>query len=185
MSRRYPASASVLIGILAVLLSGCGFYLKGDKPLPVEMSEVYLDYRASSYEAIQPRLEEALRTNLKRRGAQVVSSATAAGRLTVYMLDEETRVLSVGSDGNAIEYEIEATVEFDYSVNGSLRVPREKLTVLRDYSFDETRVLAKEAERRQLQKDMHEELAGLILLRIDAQLANQPQVDPSIVEPAG
>jgi LPS-assembly lipoprotein len=185
MSKRFQASAYVLAGLLAVTLTGCGFYLKGDRPLPAEMSEVYLDYRAASYEAIQPRLEESLRTNLQRRGARVVSSATAPGRLTVYRLEEKTRVLSVGSDGNAIEYEIEATVEFDYSVDGRLRVPRETLTVLREYSYDETRVLAKEAERRQLQKEMQEELADLVLLRVDAQLANPQLSDPPIAEPAG
>lgn len=185
MSKLFRGSACVLASLLAMAVAGCGFYLKGDRPLPPELSEVYLDYRASSYEAIQSRLEESLRTNLQRRGARVVSNATAPGRLTVYMLEEKTRVLSVGSDGNAIEYEIEATVEFDYSVDGRLRVPRDTLTVLREYSYDDTRVLAKEAERRQLQKEMQEELAGLILLRVDAQLANPQVSDPPVAEPAG
>jgi LPS-assembly lipoprotein len=113
----------------------------------------------------------------------VVSSAAAPGHLTVHKLDEKTRVLSVGPTGKAIEYEIETTVEFDYSVDGQLRVARETLTVLRDYSFDETRVLAKEAERKQLQREMQEELAGLMLLRIDAQLS-MPNQAPA-AEPAG
>lgn len=164
--------------------AGCGFYWKGQRPLPPEMSEVYLDYRASNYEAIQSRLQESLRTNLERRGAHVVASNTAPGRLTVYKLEEETRVLSVGPAGKAIEYEIETTVEFDYSVDGVLRVPRASLSVLRDYSFDETRVLAKEAERKELQRAMQEELAHLMLLRIDAGLSTVPEPLPA-AEPAG
>jgi LPS-assembly lipoprotein len=159
----------------ALLLAGCGFALKGSRSLPPEMAVVYLDYRANRFETIQSRLEEVLRVQLKRRGAQVVDSAAAApGHLKVYALNEKLRVLSVGPTGKAIEYEIETTVEFDYSVDGLLRAPRQSLTALREFSFDETRVLAKEAERRQLQREMQEELAGLILLRIDAALRNPP-----------
>jgi LPS-assembly lipoprotein len=169
--------------VLAIVLSGCGFYLKGAKPLPPELSEVHL--QVQSTDVIQSRLEESLRTMLKRRGARVVYDANAPARLAVARLEEKTRVLSVGPDGKGIEYEIETTVEFDFSVDGKLRVPRDTLTVLRDYSFDETRVLAKEAERKQLQREMQEELANLILLRIDAVLRNPPPEQVPAAEPAG
>lgn len=168
---------------LLLFLSGCGFYLKGEKPLPAELSEVYL--QISGNDVIQSRLEETLRTMLTRRGARVVYDSTAPGRLAVLRLEENVRVLSVGPTGKGIEYEIETTAEFNYSVNGKLRVPRESLTVLRDYSFDETRVLAKEDEREQLQRAMQEELAGLILLRIDALLSSLPPDSAPAVEPAG
>ena len=168
---------------LLMLAAGCGFYLKGGKPLPPEMSEVYL--QVVSHDVIQSRLEESLRTLLKRRGALVVYNATAPGRLSVTRLQEKTRVLSVGPTGKGIEYELETTVDFDYSVNGQLRVPRQTLTALRDYSFDESRVLAKEAEREQLRREMHEELASLILYRVDAALSNQPPEPTPVDEPAG
>lgn len=162
------------VGILLALGSaGCGFYLKGDRPLPPELSEVYVNH-SSGYEVIRSRLEEALQNELTRRGARVVDSATANGRLNVYRLEEENRVLSVGPDGKAIEYELVTTAEFDYSVGGKLRVPRQKISVVREYSFDETRVLAKQIEREQLQREIQEELASLILLRIDAGLGNPP-----------
>ncbi|MGH8458277.1 MAG: LPS assembly lipoprotein LptE [Nevskiales bacterium] len=169
--------------VLLLLLTGCGFSLKGDKPLPPELSDVYL--QVASGGVIQSRLEESLRTLLKRRGARVVYDATAPGRLAVARLEEKTRVLSVDPTGKGIEYEIETTVEFDYSLNGRLRVPRETLTALRDYSFDDTRVLAKEAERKQLRREMQEELANLILLRIDAVLRNPPPDLVPAAEPAG
>ncbi len=172
------------LGILfAALLTGCGFYLKGNKPLPPELTEVYLQIPGT--DVIQSRLEESLRTMLKRRGARVVYDTNAPGRLTVARLEEKTRVLSIGPDGKGIEYEIETTVEFDYSVDGKLRVPRDTMVVLRDYSFDETRVLAKEDERKQLQREMQEELADLILLRIDAVLRNSPPDLVPAAEPAG
>jgi LPS-assembly lipoprotein len=176
----------LLVLVTGFLLAGCGFALKGSRPLPPDMTVVYLDYRANRYETIQSRLEESLRVELKRRGAQVVDSAAAApGKLTVHALHERLRVLSVGPTGKAIEYEVETTAEFDYSVDGLLRVPRQSLTALREFSFDETRVLAKEAERRQLQREMQEELAGLILLRIDAALRNPPPDLVPAAEPAG
>jgi LPS-assembly lipoprotein len=185
MSKTLLGTKGLLAILFAALLTGCGFYLKGNKPLPPELSEVHVDYLGGGYETIQPRLLESLRTQLVRRGARVVSSATAPGHLKLHRLREETRVLSVGPDGKGIEYEIETTVEFDFSVDGKLRVPRDTLVVLREYSFDETRVLAKEAERKQLQREMQEELAALILLRIDAVLRNPPPEPAPVAEPAG
>lgn len=175
-------------GIFTVaLLAGCGFYLKGAKPLPPEMSTVYLQVPEQG--VVKYRLEESLRTQLKRRGARVVDSAAGAtGQLTVHALEQESRVLSVSViTGKAIEYEIETTVEFDYSVDGRLRVPRETMTALREYSFDETRVLATEEYSENLSREMQEELADLILLRIDAVLAATPApAEPVPVdEPAG
>lgn len=179
---KYGTGMARLAGLMSVLLvAGCGFYLKGHKTLPPELSEVYL--HVSGSDVIQSRLEETLRTLLTRRGARVVYNASAPGQLSVVRLEEKIRVLSVSQTGKGIEYEIETTAEFDYSVHGKLRVPRETLRVMRDYSFDETRVLAKEAERKQLQREMQEELAGLILLRIDAALRSNP-VEPA-AEPAG
>lgn len=168
---------------LLLSMAGCGFYLKGDKPLPPELSEVYL--QVPGHTVIQSRLEETLRTLLTRRGARVVNNNSARGRLSVARIEEKTRVLSVGPTGKGIEYEIETTVEFDYTFNGKLRVPRDTLSVLREYSFNSARALAKEAEREQLQKEMQEELAGLILLRIDAQLSVLPPEPLPAVEPAG
>lgn len=165
-------------------LAGCGFHWKGGRPLAPELADVYL--QVTSGDVIQSRLEESLRTQLKRRGSRVVYDSQARGRLAVMRLEEETRVLSVGPTGKGIEYEIETTVDFDYSVDGRLRVPRQTLTVLRDYSFDDSQVLASEAERRQLRREMHEELADLILLRIDAALSHPPAVTPVPAdEPAG
>lgn len=183
MSKTLLGTKGLLAILCAALLAGCGFYLKGNQPLPPELSVVYLQVPGT--DVIQSRLEESLRTMLKRRGAQVVYDSKAPGRLTVNKLEEKTRVLSVGPDGKGIEYEIETTVNFDFSVDGKLRVPRDTLVVLRDYSFDETRVLAKEAERKQLQREMHEELANLILLRIDAVLKNPPPEPAPVAEPAG
>jgi LPS-assembly lipoprotein len=175
-----------LAGSMVLLLAGCGFYLKGEKPLPPELSVVHLDYRASGYEVVQSRLEESLRTQLKRRGARVVNSATGAGgRLTVHSLRQNARILSVGPTGKAIEYEIESTVDFDYSVDGRLRIPRESMKVFREYSFDESRVLATEAYGEQLRQEMQEELAELILLRIDALLSATPPATAPSAEPAG
>jgi LPS-assembly lipoprotein len=187
-AHRQSGHMTRFLGILCgcLLLAGCGFALKGSRSLPPEMAVVYLDYRANRFETIQSRLEEVLRVQLKRRGAKVVGSPAAApAHLKVHSLSERLQVLSVGQTGKAIEYEIETTVVFDYSVDGQLRVPRQSLTALREFSFDETRVLAKEAERRQLQREMQEELAGLILLRIDAALRNPPPDLVPAAEPAG
>ncbi len=182
MSKSLRASLCVLAAALMGMLMGCGFYLKGQKPLPPEMSELYLSY-PHAFQTV--RLGDTLRSGLARRGARVVSNTSTPNRLTVYSLPENSRVLSVGRTGYAIEYEIEITAEFDYTVNGQVRVPRQSVTVLRDYSSDETRILAGEAEIEGLRNAMYEEIANLILLRVDAQLSNPQPSEAEAAEPAG
>jgi LPS-assembly lipoprotein len=162
----------LLCAIGALALSACGFYLKGQRPLPLELSQVYIDYQPK-YEVVQTPLESEIREQLTRRGAKVIDDpATATSKLSITKLNETRRVQSVGQTGKAIEYLLVTTVDFEFRVGKTLRVPSQSLTVQRDYSFDETQILAKEAERERRQQEMQEELASLILLRVDSALSH-------------
>lgn len=163
----------------AVLLGGCGFRLAGDQPLPPALQRVYID-TVQAYAVSEPPLEQALRARMRRRGAVVLSgpeSGTATLRLT--QLDEQRNVLSIGADGKAVEFELVTTVSYVLLDGDRILVPGDRLSASRDYSFSADQILAKEAEEARLQRFLQDQLAELLLLRLEATLASAPGAVPA------
>ncbi len=155
---------------LALGLQACGFHLAGTRPLPEPLQKVYIDVIAP-YRVVQPPLETALRAILQRRGAEVRGEA-GAGTTVIRLSDlNETReVLSVGTDGKALEFRLVTSVNYQAFRDGALLAGPDSLRLTRDYSFQPEQVLAKEAEEARLREYIQTEIAELMLLRLEAQL---------------
>jgi LPS-assembly lipoprotein len=172
-------------GVLGVclLLTACGFHWAGSRPLPPALAAVYIDV-VTPYRVSKPPLEQALSSRLQRRGARLVGTLGAARTiLRVSELKESREVLSVDPFGKAVEYKLTTRVQYLLVEGGAVLVPPDTIQVSRDYSFNAQQVLAKEAEELRLQTFMQDELAELLLLRIEAQLA-APRAAPADVPPA-
>ena len=155
------------------LLTACGFHPAGSRPLPDVLRKVYIDV-VVPYRVSEPPLETSLRTRLTRQGATVTkeaASATATIKLT--NLKEGRQVLSVGPDGKAIEFLLVTTVDYEVIDGGQVLVTPGSLRVTRDYSFNEEQVLAKEAEEARLREYIQDQLAELLLLKVETQLSHQ------------
>ena len=165
-----PTAHLSVVVPLASLLAGCGFHLAGSRPLPEPMNAVYIDV-VQPYQVSQPPVEAALRSRLARRGASVKGSAGEARTvLRLSELKEEREVLSVDSFGKAVEYQLTVTVKYELLAGGQGLVPPGLLSVSRDYTFNAQQVLAKEAEEKRLRAFMQDELAELIMLRLESEL---------------
>lgn len=171
---------------LALLLAGCGFHVAGSRALPPELLSVYIDV-VTPYTVSKPPVEGALRARLLRRGALIAGSADAARTtLRITDLSEVREVLSVDPFGKAVEYKLTSKLRYALVANGRAVLPPDVMQVSRDYSFNAQQVLAKEAEEQRLQAFMQDELAELLLLRLDAMLtrpAGAPAIPPAA--PAG
>ena len=165
--------------LLAVLLlTSCGFHLAGSRPLPEPLRSVYIDV-ITPYRVSKPQLESALRTRLLRRGAQVTGSLSAAKSvLRLSDLTETRQVLSVDPFGKAVEYQLTTRVRYQLLGESQVLIAPEELQVSRDYSFNAQQVLAKEAEEARLQAFMQDELAELLLLKMEAVLS-RPAAEPA------
>ncbi|HFD78856.1 MAG TPA: hypothetical protein ENK05_00500 [Gammaproteobacteria bacterium] len=147
----------------ALLLSACGFHLRGSVQLPPVLKEVYLQSN-SPFKGITP----VLRDQLLSAGAKVVEQAEDATAV-IHILNErsERRVLSVGSTGRASEYELYEEVTF--SVNdpeGKELLKPQTLSLTRDLVFYEAGLLGKVEEAEQLRKKMLRTLSRQIITRI-------------------
>jgi len=159
-------------GLLLVLsLGGCGFQLAGERPLPPALSSVYIDM-VQPYRVGTPPLETSLQSRITASGGVVKSHiGDAKAVLRLSNLSETRETLSIGANGLANEYRLVTQVTFELHSGDKELIPPQPQGVTRTYSFSVDEVLGKEAEEGRLRDYMQDELAALILLRIDAQLA--------------
>jgi LPS-assembly lipoprotein len=176
---------SLLLALAAAaILSACGFHLAGEgSTLPAPMSSVYIDL-IDSYHVTVPPLENALQEKIKARGGLVKSSSDQAKTvLRLSGLSETRETLSIGPDGKAIEYRLVDSVTYELRSGDQLLIAPQAQGISRDYSFSVDEILAKEQEESRLRDYMQNELAELILLRIEAELSH-PAKAAGTVTPA-
>lgn len=185
--KRLLAAAGLMA---AALLAGCGFQPAGSRPLPEPLRLVRIDMVAP-YRVSEPPVETALRARLSRRGAEVVEIQRED--VTVIRLTDlkgAREVISVGADGKALEYQLILRVNYDVRTGTRVWVPPQEAEVRRDFSFNAEQVLSKEQEADRLREFMEGEMAEILLLRIEAQVAKAvrqvpaPDAAPAAVPPA-
>ena len=149
--------------LLAALLAGCGFRMQGAMTLPEDVRSVYL----SAPDLLSPFAVE-LRHALERSGASVPGSAAEADAV-VRVRSERTgrRVLSVSSRNTPQEYEIFYTVDYTIDRGGEEVLPLQRHELTRSFSFDQSRLLAKDREEEVLREAMARDLADLVLRRLE------------------
>jgi LPS-assembly lipoprotein len=157
--------------IAALTLAACGFHLRGspeltggNSALPAEMAVTVVEAPSQTSELVR-QLKRALRS------ADIVVAEEDLPQAALLTLREELdrRVLSVDSEGRAVEYELNYTVSFDVSRDDiDWRIPEQSMTLSRDYFFDRLDALAADRQEALLRQDMQREMARLVLDRIRA-----------------
>lgn len=147
---------------LASLLAGCGYRLQGTSKLSPVMGTTYIetDDRYTDF-------NRALRDSLEASGARVANNKAEATAVVRIIKDESgQRVLTVSGRNTPEEYEVFYSIE--YAVNGRTEelIPPQRVELTRDYSYDETAVLAKQKEQAILREALARDLAGLVVRRL-------------------
>lgn len=149
---------------LSSVLAGCGWRLQGTTKLAPVMATTYVDTKDRFTD-----FNRALRESLEASGARVVNDEKDATAVVKIIKDESgQRVLTVSGRNTPEEYEVFYSIE--YSVNGRTEelIAPEKLELTRDYSYDETAVLAKQKEQSILREALARDLAGQVVRRLAA-----------------
>jgi len=146
------------------MLAGCGWRLQGTTKLSPVMATTYVDTQDRYTD-----FNRALRESLEASGARLTNNENEASAVVKIIKDESgQRVLTVSGRNTPEEYEVFYSIE--YSVNGRTEelIAPEKLELTRDYSYDETAVLAKQKEQSILREALARDLAGQIVRRLAA-----------------
>lgn len=161
-----------LVVLVTALVSACGFHLQGSRPLPAALSKIHINY-VQPFDVVEPPLVKHLKAEAESRGGWVVATGDAeTAELRIDEMDHDNDILSIsGATGRRLETMLSTTVEFELLKNGEVLLPEQRLVVFREILYERDQVIAKEYEHEEARESMHKELARLIFLRLETQLA--------------
>jgi LPS-assembly lipoprotein len=155
--------SNAFVALFLVVIAGCGFHLRGSADLAPSLKTMYIQGVDT-----QQDFGLALKRALVSNGVTVLTDySRGSAVLTVLENKVERRVLSVGADAKANEYELGATVRFKVSDDqGKVLITEQSVQAQRDYQFDQNQVLASGNEEGELRKQLNQQLAQSILRRL-------------------
>ena len=150
-----------LSALLLLLVAACGFQLRGTADVP--FSNVYVP--GTTGIALDLRRNIQAGTN-----ARIVDDPKQADAVMQFTLESrEKEILSLTGTGKVREYRLRYRVGFRvHDGKGGDYVPQNTLEITRDISFNDTEVLAKEAEEQLLYRDMQNDMVQQIMRRLSA-----------------
>ena len=156
--------ARALLLLILASLAGCGFQLRGEAELPAVA-------RTVTIEAVDPLspLKRDLEAAFKRAGATVKDAGgEGVATLKLPLMRLSTEPVSVSSQVRGKEYRVRYEVEVELTApDGSVLLPRTKIELTREYSYDETQALGAQAEEELLRKEMARDMVQQVLRRVE------------------
>ena len=156
---------NLILALALAIAGGCGYQLRGTASLPPELGAVHVTGPRDISAVVVRMLDGA--------GVRIEPAGDSAG--TVLHLGDERldrRVLSVNPDtGKESEFELAYHVTFRVTgAEGEELVPKQTVSLLRDYVFDARAVLGKSREQEVLHAEMRRDAAARIVGRVGATL---------------
>lgn len=153
-----------------LLTASCGFHLRGTADVPFQTLYV-------------PNSSTGIALDLKRNvqagtQAKVVDDAAKADAILVFSAEaREKNILSLTGQGRVREFQLVYRVGFRmHDGKGGEYIPQTQVALTRDITFNDTDVLAKEAEEQLLFRDMQNDMVQQIMRRLAASKRPTPRV---------
>ena len=157
---RLPLRLFALL-LTVLLLTACGFHLRGQESMPFKT--LYLNAGDPGTAFIND-----LRRNLEANHVQLVDTAEQAEVvLNIVFEISDKQILSLGGDGRVNEFRLTYRVSLRaYDIKQQDWIPAVELELRRDFSYDDTKTLAKEAEEALLLQSMRSDMVQRIVRRM-------------------
>jgi LPS-assembly lipoprotein len=171
MSRRGVSAilrvASLMAASLTVasLIGGCGFRLVGSVPLPPSLAVVQID-ASDTQSDFYFRLRKSLLASGTRIDEDNKDDSAAVIHITTDNAAE--RILTVSTLNVPTEYELTYTLKFSVSSKGQELIAPEEHRLVRDYSYSESALLAKEREKSILSEALANDLVSVVMRRLSS-----------------
>jgi len=144
-------------------LAACGFHLRGQAEYA--FTSIYLNGPKAA--AFQRELARALEA-----GGNAKVMDTAQGAQVILDLPpviDEKDVLSLSSGGSVLEYAIAMRIGFRlHDADGGEWLPPGEIVLRRSYTFNQTEVLAREAEEQRLLREMQSDGVAQLVRRLQS-----------------
>lgn len=152
--------------LLALSLTACGFALRGAPEFP--FSTMYSPNLSST--SLRLDLKNSIESGKKVKVvSDVASLKDAQVVLTVLSEQQEKVVVGLNTSGQVREFQLRASFKFQLTTpQGRELIPEAEIAVQRDVSFNESAVLAKDAEETMLKRDMQKDIVRQVMRRLAA-----------------
>ncbi len=154
-------SRTLWISLLIIVLTGCGFHLRGALPTLTMDNPIYIagvDKNSDLYRELARQL----------RGAKSVVTETrslAKSVLTISEYRSRERQLTLNSSNQAVEYELEESFNFSVQTSNTT-VESRPLKVTRVLGRTESETLAREREEREMRVNMRHDLVNQLMYQL-------------------
>lgn len=162
----------VLLAAAALMVTGCGFHLRGAIQWPKEYQNVYMvgynpDDRQTFYSAV---------VKFFPSGVKIVMDEAQADLIIQVLSEQQT---SRAVSGLAVDRATEEVVTLTMVVQAKDRdgqeiLPPTTLMRERDFSYQEAALLSKSTDSQRVSYALRQELAGMFMRRLEAALRVQP-----------
>jgi LPS-assembly lipoprotein len=158
------------LGLVLLVLHGCGFHLRDSAPVSAHMKQV----RLTSVNNYGPMMQK-LGSLMAVAGVEVVDDeADAPWTLDILAERNTRRAVTTTSLITVAEYELRLEVRFRLSrKGGEVVIPPTELVAERVYVLDQTNLVGSSAEEELLKAEMEDDLVERIVRRVGA--ATRPE----------
>jgi len=149
---------------LCLLLAACGFHLRGLNAFAFPFKSLYIQ-SANGY---TPFINEVMNA-IKANDVQVMETADQA-QIILQIVSEvqDKQILSLNVAGRVVEYRLQYRVSLRVYDNKQQEwLAPQEITLRRDYSYDDTQVLAKQQEEGLLYQNMRGDAVQQVLRRLN------------------
>ena len=150
---------NLLVIGLAVLLSACGFQLRGTGTTELAIKELDVSARDAYGETVTQ-----LRQMLVSSGVKVYNGAPY--KLILTNQQESQRILSYAGAGRTGEYQLSTVLNYDIRGQGNLPLLSDKLEVQKVFIHDGNNLVGSDQEASDARREMRRELVQRMMLRL-------------------
>jgi len=164
----------LLAAILAAVLTGCGFQLRGTLSgnLPYKTMMIALPDTSEVRVWLERYINAAGST-------EIIDDPKLADATFQQLSDSRIKtILSVNAQGRVREYRLQLNYRFRVvNAKGQILVPPNEVSLSRDITFDDSNVLAKDLEESLLWRDMNNDLVNQIMRRLSIIKPKNPDLE--------
>ncbi|MFO1321014.1 MAG: LPS assembly lipoprotein LptE [Burkholderiales bacterium] len=162
-ARAIRAARRLTILSAALLMTACGFKLRGAVDLPFET--VYVE--GMQYSQFTGQLKRDMASGSRTRIADSPKEAQAV--LQLISEAQDRTILAVSGGGRVRELQLRYRLNFRvYNNRGENWLAPTEVLIMRDMTYDDSQVLAKEGEAQALFKEMQSDAVQQVLRRVQA-----------------
>ncbi|OGV26581.1 MAG: hypothetical protein A3F18_06300 [Legionellales bacterium RIFCSPHIGHO2_12_FULL_37_14] len=158
-----------LILYCAILLTSCGFHLRGIVNLPRSFNYVAI---VNENQHVSPSFIQTLKSTLYEQHVNVVDDPSKAKYFIILLQNRFNQVLTnVAASTVPRQYQLSYSVQFQVTENkGAVLLPAQTITILREVTINNDRILGSKFESDLIENEMHQNAATQLLARISARL---------------